>query len=134
MGLVHTQIFTEGRLRSVKHTHTCSHTHTHVHTHMFTHTCSHTHTHTHTQISTHTHVQKEEELKPSAARPVFDRDPEPVEWHIAKPNEINEYSILTVSSSSVGVDKIILLSTDVLIAESIHITVCPLRYVRVQYL
>ena len=53
-------------------------------------------------------LQKEEEKAPQkdddkaspASKPVFDKDPEQVEWHIAKPNEVNDYSILTVSAAS----------------------------------
>ncbi len=43
-------------------------------------------------------LQHEDEEKAPVSKPVFDREPEPLEWHIAKPNEINEYSILTVST------------------------------------
>ncbi len=39
-------------------------------------------------------AKKEEEKPPSAFKHVFNKQSEPVEWHIAKPKE--EYHILTV--------------------------------------
>jgi len=39
-------------------------------------------------------MQKEDENQPSSAKPVFDKDPEPVEWHLARNKE--EFHILTV--------------------------------------
>jgi len=39
-------------------------------------------------------MQKEDENQPSSAKPVFDKDPEPVEWHLARNKE--EFHILTL--------------------------------------
>lgn len=41
--------------------------------------------------------QHEDEEKTPTVKPVFDREPEPLEWHIAKPGDINDFSILSVS-------------------------------------
>ncbi len=51
-------------------------------------------------------LQHEDEEKAPVAKPVFDREPEPLEWHIAKPNDINEYSILTVSTIRITLNKL----------------------------
>lgn len=45
-------------------------------------------------VSIHRSLQKKEEEKPSAFKHVFNKQSEPVEWHIAKSKD--EYHILTV--------------------------------------
>lgn len=44
--------------------------------------------------------QKLEEGQPSPSKPVFDKQPQPVEWHLTRNRD--EYHILTVSTATLS--------------------------------